>query len=97
MRIRRWCRAWLESCCSSVRSSLCGFLLGMRISTCGSVKARTPTSGHNELPLAKGDMKAGLLGAVDKHFMLTLLVIEKGAETFDTLKEHKTVQGLATG
>ena len=41
-------------CCSRVSSSPWGFLVGMRISTWGSVKARKPRSCNNRLPAGKG-------------------------------------------
>src|SRR5215510_7652485 len=54
IRSRRWVRAWLAHCCSRVSSSPRGFLVGMRISTWGSVKARKPRSCNNRLRAGKG-------------------------------------------
>ena len=54
IRSRRWCTAWFATCCSSGRSSPRGFLVGMRISTCGSGPARKPRSCHNRLLAGKG-------------------------------------------
>src|SRR2546425_7165863 len=54
IRSRRQCRAWLASCCSRVSSWPRGFLVGMRISTWGSVKARKPRSCNNRFPAGKG-------------------------------------------
>src|SRR5439155_32709 len=53
IRSRRWCRAWLASSCSSVSSWPRGFLVGMRISTWGSVNARKPRSCKRRLPGAR--------------------------------------------
>jgi hypothetical protein len=55
MRRRRWCRTWLVSFCSSVSFWPRGFLVGMRISTWGSVNARKPRSCNNRLPADKGE------------------------------------------
>src|SRR5438445_3201349 len=54
IRSRRQCRAWLASCCSRDSSWPRGFLVGMRISTWGSMNARKPRSCNNRLPAGKG-------------------------------------------
>src|SRR5712692_10041715 len=55
IRSRRPCSAWLASCCSRVSSWPRGFLVGIRMSTWGSVNARKPRSCNNRLPTGKGD------------------------------------------
>src|SRR5467141_60043 len=62
IRSRRWCSTWFALCCASVRSSPRGFLVGMRISTWGSVKARKPRSCNNRLPAGKGYGVASAIG-----------------------------------
>src|SRR3954451_21778219 len=54
IRSRREWSAWLAVCCARGRSAPGGFLVGMRISTWGSVKARKPRSCNNRLPAGKG-------------------------------------------
>src|SRR5262244_1273214 len=55
IRSRRWLSAWFARCCSRVSSSPCGFLVGMRLSTCGSVKARKPRFYNHRLRAGKGE------------------------------------------
>src|SRR5207244_7094552 len=47
-------RAWLARFCSRDSSWPVGFLVGMRISTWGSMNARKPRSCNNRLPAGKG-------------------------------------------
>ena len=62
IRRRRQCRAWLGSVCARVRSSPRGFLVGMRLSTWGSLKARKPRSCPNRLPAGEGEGVASAMG-----------------------------------
>src|SRR3989442_1205371 len=51
---RRQCSSWLAACGSSVSSWPRGFLVGIRISTSGSLNARKPRSCNNWLPAGSG-------------------------------------------
>src|SRR5438309_10478458 len=67
IRSRRWFNAWFAPCCFSVSSSPQGFLVGMRIATCGSVNARKPRSCNNRLPAGKGYGVAAAMGVTEKE------------------------------
>src|SRR5215470_17360111 len=54
IRSRRQCSSWLAACWSSVSSWPRGFLVGIRISTSGSLNARKPRSCNNWLPDGSG-------------------------------------------
>jgi hypothetical protein len=54
IRRRRALSARFAVCCATGRSAPGGFLVGMRISTSGSVKPRKPRSCNNRLPAGKG-------------------------------------------
>ena len=54
IRSRQEWSAWLALCCARGRSAPGGFLVGMRISTWGSVKARKPRSCNSRLPAGRG-------------------------------------------
>ena len=54
IRSRREWSAWLALCCARGRSAPGGFLVGMRISTWGRVKAMKPRSCNSRLPAGNG-------------------------------------------
>ena len=60
-RSRRWWSAWFARWCSRGSAWPRGFLVGMRITTSGRVKARNPRSGKSRLPAGKG---AGVVSAM---------------------------------
>jgi hypothetical protein len=66
---RRWLSAWFALCCSRVSSSPCSFLVGMRSSTCGSVKAGKPRSCSNRL------RAEGIGGDVSNAFVMDTAAI----------------------
>src|SRR5438132_10104747 len=69
IRSRRWLSAWLAHCCASESSGPRGFLVGMRMSTWGSVNATKPRSCNNRLPEGKGE---GVASAMCFSWLRTL-------------------------
>ena len=64
IRNRRWCKAWVASCCSRVRAWPRGVLVDMRVSIWGSMHATKPRSCQHRLPADQAD---GVVSAMWCH------------------------------